>query len=250
MEITIHNITDLINCIKGQLKENNKIWWFRGHSDNSWPLLPSIWREYSKEQEAYMSQEFLFKAKARSNRVVQADDRSEWISIMQHHGLPTRLLDWSKSPLIALYFAVHNYHRHSTAISDHDACIWMLCPGRLNKQFWEEDLIYPLNSNTALNLINQAFYTDQNENYGILATSAIETHGRMVMQQSAFTIHSEQMPLDKMPNSKNWLKKLIIPQERLSDIAMELELLGIRLSNVFPDLDNLSTEIKYRHKST
>lgn len=248
MEVKIHNISEFISCIKLQLKETEQIWWFRGHSDKSWPLLPSIWREYSKEQEAFMAQEFLFKAKARSTREVHGDDKSEWISTMQHHGLPTRLLDWSKSPLIALYFAVHDYHRHSDSLYDHDACIWMLCPGRLNQQFWKEGLIFPLNSNTALDLINQAFYTDRTDNLGILAASAIETHGRMVMQQSAFTIHSEQSPLNEISNNKEWLKKLIIPQECLEDIAIELELLGIRLSSVFPDLDNLSIEIKHRHK--
>ncbi|SEJ16786.1 FRG domain-containing protein [Cyclobacterium xiamenense] len=248
MEISIKNVSELTEYFKYLLSETHVIWWFRGHSDYSWKLLPSLWREYSKTQESYMTREFLFKARARTTLFPGAGDNSGWLSLMQHHGLPTRLLDWSKSPLIALYFAVNDYHRHSNISSEKDACIWMLCPGQMNEYFGHENLIYPVDSNSSLELINQAFYTDRNDNLGVIATSAIETHKRIIMQQSAFTIHSETNSLESLQPNSNWLRKIKIPQNTLAEIAFELEILGIKLSSVFPDLDNLSKEIKYFHR--
>jgi hypothetical protein len=248
MEISIKNVAELTEYNKYLLSETHQIWWFRGQSDYSWKLQPSLWRDYTKVQESYMTREFLFKARTRTTSYPGNDNNSGWISLMQHHGLPTRLLDLSKSPLIALYFAVDSYHRHSIKISEKDACIWMLCPGLMNEYFGNEELIYPLDSISSLKLINQAFYTDQIENLGVLAASAIETHYRMIMQQSAFTIHSEPNPLDSLQPNAVWLRKIKIPQSALAEIAFELEILGIRLSSIFPDLDNLSKEIKYFHR--
>lgn len=248
MELEVKNVAELTDYVKDLLLSTQHIWWFRGHSDYDWKLQPSLWRDYSKTQESYMIREFLFKARTRVNVFPVNNDNSGWISLMQHHGLPTRLLDWSKSPLIALYFATHDYHRHSINISEKNAAIWLICPGELNKYFGHEKLIYPLDSNLSLKLIDQAFYTDRNENYGVLAASAIETHKRMIMQQSAFTIHSDPQPLEDFQENNNWLRKIKIPQKALSEIAFELELLGIKLSSIFPDLDNLAKEVKSEHK--
>lgn len=195
-----------------------------------------------------MTREFLFKARTRTENFPSYNDNSGWLSMMQHHGLPTRLLDWSKSPLIALYFAVYRYHRHSNISTDNDACIWVLSPGELNAAFGKERLAYSLDTNLAREFIDQAFYTDRKTNLGVLAASAIETHKRMIMQQSAYTIHSETRPLEELDNSSAWLKRIKIPQPALQKIARELELLGITLSSIYPDLDNLAKEIKFYHK--
>jgi hypothetical protein len=195
-----------------------------------------------------MTREFLFKARTRTEDAPISPDNSGWLSLMQHHGLPTRLLDWSKSPLIALYFAAYDYHRHSMNPSENDACIWMINPGELNASFGREKLIYALDTNMARELIDQAFYTDRNKNLGVLAASAIETHKRMIMQQSAYTIHSDTRPLEELDGNERWLKRVKIPQPALPKIAEELEILGIRLSSIYPDLDNLAKEIKFEHR--
>lgn len=196
-----------------------------------------------------MTNEFLFKARTRIETYPDDTDLAGWISLMQHHELPTRLLDWSKSPLVALYFAVHDYHRHNWKISETDACIWLMCPGKLNKSFGHEGLIYPLNSNTVLRMIKPAFKTRRDYN-GVMAASSIECHKRMIMQQSAFTIHSSHKPLEEFIYNKKWLKKIILPQKYLSNFAIELEILGITVSSIFPDLDNLSKEIRSLHKNS
>ncbi len=243
----IESIADLTSFVKQKTIETNRRWWFRGHANSSWKLIPSLWREYSKEQESYMTHEFLFKARTRVNNYPPNDDKSLWLSLMQHHGLPTRLLDWSKSPLIALYFATELGQRHKLREPE-DACIWFLCPGEINKYFNYEDLIYPLNGGKPKMLVEQAFYHNDIENKGVIAASSIEANGRMLMQQSAFTIHSEQRPLEDIVETDKWLFKLEIPKKRIFEIAMELEIIGLTLANIYPDLDNLSLEIKFQNK--
>jgi hypothetical protein len=249
-DTTITNIAELTEFVKDLVISTSSIWWFRGHADEDWKLQPSVWRDFSKKQESYMTQEFLFKARPRTNSYPLNNEYSEWLALMQHYHLPTRLLDWSKSPLIALYFAAHDYHRHTNNISDKNACLWFLNPGELNRYYKHEKLIFPLNSKTVTKLARQAFYTDCDKDLGVMAASAIETNLRMLMQQSAFTIHSFTKPLEDVQESNKWLIKIKVPQSALSIIALELELMGIKLSNIYPDLDNLSTEIKNLHKKS
>jgi FRG domain-containing protein len=237
----IYSINDLVRAVDGLVKETNRRWWFRGHANSSWKLLPFVRRGYSRQQERYLANEFYVRARSRYQNCPEHDDYAGWIALMQHYGLPTRLLDWSMSPLIASFFA--------TQPSDitADACIWALTPGQFNEDQGFEHLVYPLNAGRLRNMLKPAL-KGEDETEKVVAAAPIETDARMQVQQGAFTVHASEEPLDRLAGSQYWLRKFTIPTESKASIAWELSLMGFRLGDLFPDLGNLAAELKGRHR--
>jgi hypothetical protein len=125
-------IVDVCNPTNLRFNFDQSLW--RGHGDAEWPLLPHVFRPdprtgYPPYNESGLISHFLVRAPTRSNtKTPEPNDYFGWLFLAQHYGLPTRLLDWSESPLVALYFAV-------TDQEDRDGCIWALWPVELNRHF-------------------------------------------------------------------------------------------------------------------
>jgi len=149
---------------------------------------------------------------------------------MQHHGLPTRLLDWTTSPLVALYFAVCDTKKDNV-----DACLWQLDPSQLNRFYKAE---YPLECDGE----NQELYREVSDK--TLAIHAPYTNLRMKTQRSEFTLHTHYRAIEEDISASVFLKeKLIISKKIKPELRRKLASLGIDRSFLFPDLDNIARTV-------
>ena len=98
-------------------------WFFRGQRQASWGLEPRIEREFNlafiEGAERQMLGDFKSKAHLYTASTPAGEDTAGWLAMMQHHGTPTRLLDWTYSAYVALFFAVE-----AEGGDGDDAAIW------------------------------------------------------------------------------------------------------------------------------
>ena len=250
---TVTSVDGLIRAVHEIYKEAHQRWWFRGQTDARWHLVPKVWRTHDAQTERYLTNLFYQGAKLRHAQFPIDEDYAGWLALMQHYGLPTRLLDWSESPLIGAYFAV-KYERDASIegfgdTRPSDAAVWMLSPSRLNAAQRYEPVFPSLNAASVQPLVTSAFKSrGEQPQHEVLAAVPVNQDLRMVMQQGAFTIHATAKPLDSHESSTTWLKKLTIPGAHVHEMALALDLLGLRLSDVFPDLHHLSLELTKRFR--
>jgi len=158
---------------------------------------------------------------------------------MQHHRLPTRLLDWTESPLFACYFAVEGENT-----KDHDGSLFALSPYLLNQdQIGKYGVLSPKHGK-AIDAVRKAFDRNYNDVHYIVGVLPSETHIRVMVQLSVFTLHGSGLSLDDLPGKEKFLLKFHIPKESKEKLKDELKYLGIRESNLFPDLDHLANETR------
>jgi len=201
--------------------------WFRGHSNSSWDIVPSIGRvanpDYSKEEQLRVE---FGRRIAYLDHVIHPIPVPELTFLMQHHGIPTRLLDWTTNPLVALYFALSDDNKE-------DACIWVIDPNQLNRSFKEQ---YPVE--VSEQLFNR---TDEKK---VIAICAAHSNTRMSSQRSEFTVHMNYTPLNQIKETTVAIKEqLIIPYVLKSELKKKLRTFGIDKRSLFPDLDNIAKSV-------
>lgn len=113
----------------------------------------------------------------------------------------------------------------------------------MNKIVNEDPTLVPVTSSPANELFKGAF----NDRFKLEKTIAILSHEldpRMLAQQSAFTLHGNRNDLLKQPELKHVIRTFNVPAASKGNIISELALLGIRRRTLFPDLDNLASDLK------
>jgi hypothetical protein len=124
---TINSVGEMLTLLKRQVKPGRPIW-FRGQAKREWFLVPSLGRDprYLGAEAALLKR---FMQNAAPHLTVQPREEWEWMFLMQHHRAFTRLLDWSESPLAALYFAVSDLNHVGAT-----GAVWCLDPVALNAE--------------------------------------------------------------------------------------------------------------------
>ncbi len=245
-------VCDFVEAIDYINSEQRGPLWYRGHSDARWTVQAGLWRDvqgalpYTQADERNFTHRFRTRAAVRYASTPGYDDRSGWLSLMQHYGLPTRLLDWSRSPLVAAYFAVEAYFKADR--EPRDAVVWVLSPHELNRRYAGFDFTPAINSRACEHLVDPAFQDAQpNQHVGrgsVIAAMATELDLRMFVQQGCFTVHAPQSaPLDRMEEPHGLIWRILIPHGVVHEFARQMDHLGFRGGDLFPDLQNLATEL-------
>ncbi len=247
-EIIIDNIVTLskiIVCVNNEF--GGQIWW-RGNPRYEYKLQPAIFRQREASggtnYEQSINIRFLQKAPALRAQLPSKDSFWEWLFLMQHYRHPTRLLDWTESPLIACYFACTSFDKHNLTELKSDGALFGFSPHRLNYyQIRQYGTVDPRGSDN-LPIVRGAFEKGFISDQKCLGVTPTFIDPRMISQLSVFTIHSDNEPLEDNTNSTEFLVKFRIPSNSKEALREQLKHAGIRPSNLFPDLEHLSSEIQ------
>jgi FRG domain len=218
--------------------------WFRGVKKQSYTLLPGIYRdaEYTLGRERSKYTQFMLKAPSRYTNCPERSDYANWLLLMQHYGLPTRMLDWTASPLIALFFAIYECGTDATP------SVWILDPRSLNaKSATKRPIISPLDQINHLQDTRRVFVSEADTSHSephFMAISPPEIDRRVIAQQSRFTIHSNQTPLDSMQDFSGILVKIEFANCKYKVMETEIQLLGLYHDDIYPDLATLAKSLQ------
>lgn len=210
----IKNVSDYVNHISYEMIE--KQWIFRGHEDSRFTLKPSIARIKPREgtiqrMESEMLEEF------QRRHLNSPNDAWGLLAFAQHHGLPTRLLDWTQNPLVAMFFAVDKPSNFRTS------AIWA----------------YRYNHVATKNL-------DPFSIRKIHVFHPTHVTVRITAQQGCFTVHPPPFyNMRRVQRTDEELVKFTIKKEQRTPIKNELDRLGINYASLFPEVDGLCRYLKW-----
>lgn len=233
---------EILDEVDSFSKKNHGIIWYRGINSVDYKLDSGLFRlQISDDVRDYISLEEQMCIYFKSLGALLHCEEESWrlLYTMQHHGVKTRLLDWTESFAVALYFAISNWNGHGKAV------IWMLNPLKLNlESTGKEEILLP----------SKMDYRDmfQNPSQRTIAIYPIKNNLRITAQHGVFTVQGNSLLSieDEFESSlidKGKMKKIELPIEVREDAICYLRHNGINYFSLFPDLDGLAKHINEIH---
>lgn len=238
-ENKIFSVQDFVQVIDKEKEDaetggNNADFIFRGQR-RDYHLIPKLARLNLRgsilELEKLMIEEF----RRTSLPLCEFQPSDEWdlLSLAQHHGLPTRLLDWTYSALAALWFAVKAPPFKNERGEYEIGVVWVLIP-------------------------QVADFRTDTEKFGPLSNKITKIFRpkiisrRISAQAGIFTVHriiesGQVIRFETHASFRKKLLKLIIPPENFSKIRHRLNILGVNCATLFPDMDGLCSHLQWRY---
>jgi len=239
--------------------------WFRGQSELVHDLLPGIYRCGS---ECYDEIDLIhrFRTLAAPFADHKIRDDWDWYFLAQHHGLPTRLLDWTESLLTAVHFAIEakieglgrvgyetmaHRDRNQPRFDNESPVVWVLEPATLNRcccADQKDEVIVPGGTTTAKYLPEKLAIEKTNELP--IAILPPLSNARIVAQQGRFTLHGkEKVAINKLAETSASppisLARIVLDSDNLPQLWHELELAGVSWLSLFPSISSVAREVKW-----
>jgi len=214
---TASSVTEFIDFVLGKNRAHSL---YRGHREESWGLEPVIDRvKHGPLTRLDHERQMFLEFRRRASAFLTTTPTNDWefLALARHHGLPTRLLDWTENPLAALFFAVEGP-------SDGDGAVWTYLYIGLGRS-------RPATSADPFSVKHLGLYHPPH------------LHPRIAVQSSLFTVHPENWKHGTDPWS-GFLTKVVIPRHDRPRLRHELFRLGIHRAALFPDLDNAAHHIQ------
>ena len=224
---------------------------YRGASDKQLSLMPKLnWVcQHNIDLESSLLRNFKKYAYADIG-----DNKSFWqmLSFAQHHGLPTRLLDWTYSPLVAAHFATEDITEY-----DKDGVIWCVDFVKLNDQLPSvlKEALKHQNSNSFTVEMLESYVSDfeklkaQSDKPYVLFFEPASMLDRIANQYALFSVVSDANVTlaDLLPKDSDIWFRIIIPKEVKLEIRDKLDYINISERLIYPGLDGICKWITRRY---
>jgi hypothetical protein len=263
---TIGDLMEIVRAEERQFADRGKgqpLIWYRGHPNPNWELQPGVLRKWFidlaglnrdvlPEQLGQLGIEIAinreFRRKAASLLPAGATAVDVYF-LAQHHGMPTRLLDWTTNPLAALFFT-------AAGAPDQDGTLHVLHPRDLiprspdgGRRIYPSDVV-DIRDPLVAQAVECLFTGENWVKYPFILPIMPDLRtGRMLQQGSCFTLHMPPSITDgarpmEPAFSITTAKKYVIPQSAKYDLLVDLRRVGVNFASLFLDMDNISREIR------
>ena len=234
-EIKINSVSSFIELTTSFDKLHVSQWFYRGVDRKDRKLVPGLFRSDISQGfaswsnlESYILKIFQLEAKPYHN--LQSQEYVELLCLAQHHGLPTRLLDWTTNPLVALFFATEKFNLNE------DCAVWC----------------YGVHSTT--NCLPESSMVERRISTRDHILFPQHISQRITNQSGCFTVHEHPkgredfVAFEDSNDSFGVFEKIIIPSKFRKEIFVQLYEIGYHYGLIYPGLDGISKRLAFELK--
>lgn len=239
----------LVEFFRAEL--SSPAWMFRGQENAEWSFQTALERSldicgiplsFADSRERALLRRFQREAQHYLQHPPELNNFPEWLALLRHHGGPTRLLDWSHSFYVAVYFACIGQR-------DKDSAVWAIDWESANasrsdsvKQSFEDDI----------NLRHPAkFVAVVSSGPGVVKLNAFRYNQRLAVQQGTFLIPTEvkrsfddNITATLATTGRSALWKVTLPMTARPTILRELYRMNMHAASLFPGIDGLASSLE------